>query len=473
MPIAIGVSSKGTTTGATSVATTGVATQAAGSTIVGAMVFQGTFSNYTDNKTNSPYVQVGSEQVVDTTNAAKLRMYHFPNAVGGAGHTTTAAVTTSQPITNMMAEITGAALSSVVGTSNGATDTTSPYGNLVSITPTPGNYLLLAAFGGNSGSNPATQAETQGFTVLTSAQELNGATLWTGCLAYKLVTADGVTAYTAQFTESGASQGGIILAAFKELASASIGSQRGQGPGLGPKTKRMLARGTRTFASAASGEIAGTDGLAFSQVGALGGLGALAGSTSLTFAQTGALRGSGALSGSAALTFAQSGAVAGVGTLAGSIALTFGHAGALAADGVLAGSATLTFTATATADAPSGAMVGTATLTFGQTGALAGAGALAGTVALQFGQSGAAGGAGALSGVAAFTFAHTADLKGAAALAGTVPLTFGQLGNLTQQDGAIAGTATITFTLSGTVDQPAGTGDGGASIIILRRRRGR
>jgi hypothetical protein len=222
MAIAIGVSSKGTTTGATSVATTSVTTQAAGSIIVGAMVFQGTFSSYTDNKSNTPYVQVSTEQTVDTTNAAKLRMYHFPNATGGATHTTTAATTTSQPITNLMAEITGGALSSVVGTSNGGTDTSSPYGNAVSITPTAGNYLLLAAFGGNSGSNPATQAETQGFTILTSAQELNGATLWTACLAWKAVTADGSTAYTAQFTESGASQGGIIIAAFKELASGAI-----------------------------------------------------------------------------------------------------------------------------------------------------------------------------------------------------------------------------------------------------------
>lgn len=220
MAIAIGVSSKGRTASASSIATAGVATQATGSIIVGAMVFQGTFSAYTDNESNTPYVQVSTEQVVDTTNSAKLRMYHFPNAAGGASHTTTAATTTAQPITNMMAEITGGALSSVVATSNGGTDTSSPYGNAVSITPAAGNYLLMAAFGGNSGSNPATQAETQGFTILTSAQELDGATFWSACLAYKLVTADGSTAYTAQFTETGASQGGIILAAFKELVAS-------------------------------------------------------------------------------------------------------------------------------------------------------------------------------------------------------------------------------------------------------------
>lgn len=219
MAIAIGVSSKGRTGGATSIATTGVTTQASGSIIVGAMVFQGTFSSFTDNKSNSPYVQISSEQTVDTTNSAKLRAYHFPNASGGASHTVTGATTTSQPITVAMAEITGGETASVVAASNGGTDTSSPYGNAVSITPAAGNYMLVAFFGGNSGSNPATHAESQGFTILSNTNETNGATFWTICIAHKSVTANGSTAYTAQFTETGASQGGIILAAIKELAA--------------------------------------------------------------------------------------------------------------------------------------------------------------------------------------------------------------------------------------------------------------
>lgn len=219
MAIGVGQSSKGGTGAGTSVATTGVATSASGSCIVGAMVFQGTFSSFTDNKSNSPYVQVSTEQTVDTGNSAKLRAYHFPNAAGGSGHTVTAAVTASNPITVAMAEITGGELSSIVGTSNGGSDSSSPFGNAVSITPAAGNYLLVAFFGGNSASNPATHAESQGFTILANTNETNGASLWTICIAHKSVTANGSTAYTAQFTESGASQAGIILAAFKELAT--------------------------------------------------------------------------------------------------------------------------------------------------------------------------------------------------------------------------------------------------------------
>lgn len=219
MAIAVGQSSKGGTGGATSASTTGVATTAAGSIITGAMVFQGTASAtaFDDNKSNA-YTIINAEQTVDTSNSAKIRAYYKENASGGASHTTTSHTTTSQPQTIAMIEITGAATASSLATSNGGTDTSSPYGNAVSITPAAGNYLLVAYFGGNSGSNPATHAESQGFTIVSNTNETNGASLWTICIATKSVTANGSTAYTAQFTESGASQGGIIIAAFKELA---------------------------------------------------------------------------------------------------------------------------------------------------------------------------------------------------------------------------------------------------------------
>lgn len=221
MAIAVGQSQKGGTGGATSASTTAVATTATGSIITGAMVFQGTAAAtaFNDNKSNT-YTIINAEQTVDTSNAAKIRAYYKENAAGGAGHTTTSHTTTSQPQTVAMIEITGAETSSALATSNGGTDTTSPFGNAVSITPAAGNYLLVAYFGGNSGSNPATHAESQGFTIVSNTNETNGATLWTICIAVKSVVANGSTAYTAQFTETGASQGGIILAAFKELAAA-------------------------------------------------------------------------------------------------------------------------------------------------------------------------------------------------------------------------------------------------------------
>lgn len=220
MAIAIGVSSKGRTGSAASVATTGVATQAAGSVIVAGMIFQNTFTSVTDNKSNSPYAQISVERVFNTAFSGKARIYYFPNAAGGAGHTVTGTVNPATAITMLMAEITGADTSSPLDT--GATsviDTSSPY--TASITPTAGNRAVLAFFAGDSGSNPATHAESNGFTILSSAEETDGSSFWEGCLAYKLVTADGVTPVNVSFTSSGAVETAVFLAAFKEAAGAS------------------------------------------------------------------------------------------------------------------------------------------------------------------------------------------------------------------------------------------------------------
>lgn len=435
------------------------------------------FAGWTDPGTTTCTVSDGS---AFSTGAAKVNLaasnqssqVFYRENVGSGSHTITATFSTSQPFRRLrVLEVSGLATASSLDQGTGAVQGAPGTGaNGVSSTAssatTNANDFVLGFSQDITENDPGTGTVTAGtgFTISGSNIIMS--------VESKSVSATG--AQTATFTQSVNNARSTHVVALKEAAAAaaSMGSRLAQDPRLWT-IRNIRARPTRSFASATSGEIAGTNGLTFSQVGALGGLGALAGTATVTFSQTGALAGTAALSGSAALTFAQSGAIGGLGTLAGSIALTFGQTGAFAGAGALAGSTTLTFTATATADAPSGAMVGTATMTFGQAAGLGGLGALAGTIALQFGQTGSAGGTGALGGAAAFTFAQTADLKGAAALVGTAPLTFDQSGNLTAQGGAIAGTATITFNLSGAADQPAGTGDGGASIIILRRRRRR
>lgn len=220
MAIAIGVSSKGRTASAASQATTGVATQASGSVIVGGMIFQQTFSSLADNKSNSPYVQISVERVFDTTFSGKARMYYFANAAGGSGHTTTTTVNTSTAITNLMAEITGADTVSPLDTSDSVIDTATPF--TLSITPSAGNRLIVAFLAGDSGSNPATHAESNGFTILSSAEETDGTNFWEGCLAYKVVACDGSTPVSVSFTDSGAAETAVFLAAFKEAAATNM-----------------------------------------------------------------------------------------------------------------------------------------------------------------------------------------------------------------------------------------------------------
>lgn len=219
MAIAIGQSSKGRTGSASSQATTGVATSASGSVIVSGSIYQLAFTSVADNKSNTPYVQISVERAFDSTFNGKARMYYFANAAGGAGHTVTTTTTAGDAITALMAEITGADTSSPLTASGSAIDVATPY--TLSITPPAGNHCVVAFLAGDSGSNPATHAESNGFTILTSAEETNGASFWEGCLAYKIVACDGVTAVSVSFTDSGAAETAVFLAAFKEAAGAS------------------------------------------------------------------------------------------------------------------------------------------------------------------------------------------------------------------------------------------------------------
>ncbi len=117
--------------------------------------------------------------------------------------------------------------------------------------------------------------------------------------------------------------------------------------------------------------------------------GAIAGSANLVFSNTGTLLGAGALAGAANLAFTNTGTLLGAGALAGSSALAFTNTGTLLGTGALAGASNLAFTNTGTlTGGAAGDIAGTVALSFTNTGTLTGAGALAGQSALGFSLSG-------------------------------------------------------------------------------------
>lgn len=247
MALAPGVATKGTSTGATSLVTGSVTTQVAGSLMITAELFQATstFSSVVDSKSNA-YTQLGTEQAFAAGNG-KARLYYKENAVGGASHTSTFTNVGSAAMTDFLAEFTGVLTSgSLDGAVQQVNDAATPF--TLAITPSAGPRLLVALFGGDSGSNPATHAESSGFTIIANANETNGVSFWVGCLAYKIVTGDGATAFTASFTETGGTSCGIILAAFKGSPD-SMGARLGTGPGYGPSKRQKVVLGTRSFTS--------------------------------------------------------------------------------------------------------------------------------------------------------------------------------------------------------------------------------
>lgn len=107
---------------ATSVTTTGVTTQATGSTFVACV---GAFTNtigaspVTDNKGNTYVAAIGSQGSTEGWGA----IFYCENASGGAGHTFTFTPTGSDFISITVVEITGAAVSSALTSTNFSTAT--------------------------------------------------------------------------------------------------------------------------------------------------------------------------------------------------------------------------------------------------------------------------------------------------------------------------------------------------------------
>jgi hypothetical protein len=448
MAIGLGVHASNAATSNTVLATPSRTSQVSGSSFWGAQFTSSADSSRSvaDSKSNV-YTIIGSA-VAGNAGSTNLRHYYKENGVGGSGHTFTS--TSNQAIgpSVFFCEITGGKLAGVLHTSNQGQDSTSPYGDSLPVTLTA-NGLILAVLLGSSEST-ATHAEANGFTIIEDVTD--GASFWTGFLAYKIV---GPGTYTASMTESvsGASNGppfAVALAVFEELPVAFIDKQERR-PFLVRQNLPLIARNVtrereRTWIGAAS----------VSQI---------TGTAALTFGQTGTLTGAGALSGTATLTFAQSGALLGTGALSGTAALTFSQSGTLTGTGALSGSTTLTFAATGTLDQPTGDISGTSALTFGQSGTLTGLGTLSGTAALTFGQSGALTGFGALSGSTALSFGQSGTLTGTGTLTATAALTFGQTGALTAT-GTLAGSSSLTFGATGTLDQPTGAASGTATLTF-------
>lgn len=217
MAIGVGVTTKGRSAGAASIATTGVTTQAAGSTFVIGLIWGAgaTFTSLVDSKSNT-YTQLGVLDLDPDGSGAHTRMYYCQNGTGGASHTATLTISGSNSLAVMFLEITGAATASF-DLGNGNQDTASPYTS-PAITTTQAAELLVGFFGGNSASNPATHAESTGFTIQASAEETNGASFYTCCLATRIVAA--TSSYNDSFTESGSTRGSAYIIGFKELVSA-------------------------------------------------------------------------------------------------------------------------------------------------------------------------------------------------------------------------------------------------------------
>lgn len=217
----VGQTSKGAGNPVSSISTTGVVTQP-GSALVALLVWDSssTFTSISDTinggASGNTWVLIGSEQTYST---ARTRAYYVTNANGGSNHVVTFTPSASCNCVILFVEITGIPASDAVdGTPSFVADASSPFtsGN---VTTSTAGAMLVGGLVCNSGSNPATHAissatPSSGWTIQSGAEETNGASFYTGCLATQVVSSTGT--YNSGFTESGGSDSSVLLIAFKQ-----------------------------------------------------------------------------------------------------------------------------------------------------------------------------------------------------------------------------------------------------------------
>jgi len=201
--------------------TPGLTTQATGSTFIIAAQWSrnsGTFSSVSDSKGNT-YTLIDTQLDWDGVNGG-ARLYYCENGTGGASHTATFTLTGSNgPLTVFFGEITGGLTSGILDQHTRREDTASPFTLAAGLTTTQADELLVAFFAGNSGSNPATHAESGlgSSTIQTASEETNGASFWTAAIATAVKSATGT--FNPSWTESGGTSAAVFLATFKAAAA--------------------------------------------------------------------------------------------------------------------------------------------------------------------------------------------------------------------------------------------------------------
>lgn len=195
----VNVSAQGSTNagGSTTSVTPGVTTAATGSTF---LVFDQSTSStgVTDSKGNT-------YSLIATVNGTgrSIHVWECANGVGGTGHTTTVAYSSSGSRTHSFVEVVGAGARDILASVN---DTSSPFSLT---TATLANQPQLVLF--HASSDGAQLAETSGFQVLGRTED--GTAFWRDAWGQKRVTA--TTALTPSFTSTGATEGSLIVLSYQ------------------------------------------------------------------------------------------------------------------------------------------------------------------------------------------------------------------------------------------------------------------
>ncbi len=191
------VSTKVTGSGVTTRTTAGIDTTGKRTLLVSVADTNQNVSLPPDSKGNT-FTQVGTTQ---TAAARGLSVWICENATVGAGHTIQVDWTSGSADPTVIFEAVGGTAGTALDSGSLVQGSGSPNYTLTSNALAQANSVVFSFVAGESGSNPATYANTTGFTI--DQSETNGNLYWTGAAGHLEVAA--TTAVQSIWTQSGAS----------------------------------------------------------------------------------------------------------------------------------------------------------------------------------------------------------------------------------------------------------------------------
>lgn len=201
--------------------------QASGSTFV-ICVFAsgGVLSNFTDNKSNS-YTQIFAQS--DALDGRLMYLFYCKNGAGGAGHTFSVDVDSTQRVMLFGFELTGVDTTAPLDadTDYHLDNDGTPYTD-GGITIAQANEILISFIVADTGGTTVTYTAGNSFTKFDA--QTDNATYWPCAVGYRVVSS--IAAYNASWTHDGsggADTCNLILVGFKELASGTQVALTGQG----------------------------------------------------------------------------------------------------------------------------------------------------------------------------------------------------------------------------------------------------
>ena len=209
----VGVSAFGSGLATTSFTTSAVTTTASGSRFLIIIPVSSVPSTVSDSKGNT-YAQKTSLQFDQQAAGQFFRVYECINGTGGAGHTATVTWAASGNRSVIFVEVLNSAGTDCIVT---LVDTASPY-TVTSWGLASSAELAILVGAADGTSNPATFAESTGFTVL-QAQQDNSAYNAYFVASKDLTGTNGPI--TPSFTSTGSAAGASILMTFTPIVSAA------------------------------------------------------------------------------------------------------------------------------------------------------------------------------------------------------------------------------------------------------------